>query len=56
VRNGQAKSELTGMKMKARNQADGNWFWVIVGMMKSHGSSGLCGSRLAIAKQQPESH
>ena len=32
VRNGRGETvTLTGMKMKARNQADGRWFWVIVG-------------------------
>ena len=32
VRNGRSETvTLTGMKMKARNQADGRWFWVIVG-------------------------
>lgn len=31
-RNGRAETiTLTGMKLKARNQADGLWFWVIVG-------------------------
>ncbi|AZV93926.1 hypothetical protein CBF45_09485 [Bordetella sp. J329] len=31
-RNGQAETvTLTGMKVKARNLADGRWFWVIVG-------------------------
>jgi hypothetical protein len=32
MRNGQRESViLTGMKVKARNLADGRWFWVIVG-------------------------
>lgn len=32
VRDGRTETvTLTGMKMKARNQADGRWFWVIVG-------------------------
>ncbi|WP_236208680.1 hypothetical protein [Pseudomonas tohonis] len=32
VRDGQKKTvTLTGMKVKARNLADGRWFWIIVG-------------------------
>lgn len=32
LRNGQREAiTLTGMKVKARNLADGRWFWVIVG-------------------------
>lgn len=32
TRNGRIETvTLTGMKVKARNQADGRWFWVIIG-------------------------
>lgn len=32
VRNGRRESvQITGMRMKARNTADGSWFWIVIG-------------------------